>query len=566
MNNLRNPFLWGVAVLLLGSYPFAKIIAQDSDRVVTVEKEYNPEVETARKITTLPQSKKQIQTHSVVEYGQKVVGYQDSKYRISGNLPTQLQPNYTPGYINMEAGNYGLTNLGAGYFFKLDENSELNISGSFKGENASVDLNNVPEFKGVKPSWDRRDYKTNLNADYAYRFSEVTLSLAAQAGIDNFNYYRFYSSSFNPTTNQSFQKYSVQANIGSNDANSLPLQFKISTGYSSFRKNHLWDNILKDKSLTENLVHSVADLWGDLSMDQVVGLRITMDNLFYSHYYSAYTALEANPYYNFFYDGLRLHVGGKVHYNVGRGSFVQVAPDVNVEYPFAEGFSIYAELGGGHQLNDFRTLELECPYWASRPMKDAHVRINSVLGVKGEVSNVFDFNLQMGYNVTKDDICFLNLYPATTTGTGIAYLGAINAKTKNFFAEGKVAFHFPEVIDFTLAAKTYEWDADRSAYLLMKPKNEINATVDIPVLSELKINLGYRYVERDRVAIEYAVGQQVSWKMNPINDLSAGLTLNLIPNLSLYGKVNNLLNREYDECYAYAGKGINFIGGLLFRF
>nr|MBP9637210.1 TonB-dependent receptor [Bacteroidaceae bacterium] len=59
---------------------------------------------------------------------------------------------------------------------------------------------------------------------------------------------------------------------------------------------------------------------------------------------------------------------------------------------------------------------------------------------------------------------------------------------------------------------------------------------------------------------------QVSWKMNPINDLSAGLTLNLIPNLSLYGKVNILLNREYDECYAYAGKGINFIGGLLFRF
>jgi|GEM_PF-4048535 len=564
MKNLRNPFLWGIATLLLGNYPFANVSAQEPDRIVTVEKEYNPEVDAAQKITTLPQSRKQIQTHNAIEYGHNAVGYQDSKYRIKGDLPTQSQPGYAPGYFNMEAGNYGLTNLGAGYFFKLDENSELNISGSFKGENADVDLNKAPDFKGVKPSWGRCDYKTDLNADYAYRFSEVTFLLAAQAGIDNFNYYRFYSSPLNLTTNQSFQKYSFQANIESNDANSLPFQFKISTGYSSFRKNHLWDNALEDKSLTENLVHSVADLWGDLSMDQVIGLRVTMDNLFYSHYYSAYTALEANPYYNFFYDGFRLHIGGKIHYNVGRGSFVQIAPDVNAEYPFAEGFSVYGEIGGGHQLNDFRALELECPYWVSRPMKDAHVRMNTVLGVKGEVNNVFNFNLQMGYNITKDDICFLNLYPSSTTG--IAYLEAINTKTKHFFAEGKVAFHFPEIVDFTLVAKTYEWNADHSAYLVMKPKNEINVTADIPVLKELKINLGYRYVERDRVTIEYASGQQTRWKMNPINNLSAGLTLNLISNLSLYGKVNNLFNRDYDEYYAYAAKGINFMGGLLFRF
>ncbi|MFA6872410.1 MAG: hypothetical protein WCQ86_00285 [Bacteroidaceae bacterium] len=564
MRELRNPFLWGVATLLLGSNPFPKAFAQEPDRVVTVEKEYNPEVGTAQKITTLPKSSKKIQAHSAIEYGQKAVGYQDSKYRIKGDFPTQAQLSYVPGYLNIEAGNYGLTNLGAGYFFKLDENSELNVSGSFKGENANVDLNKVPEFKGVKPSWDRRNYKTDFSADYVYRFSEVILSFAAQAGADNFNYYRFEPSLFNPTTNQNFQKYSVQANVESNDANSLPLQFKISTGYFSFRKNHLWDNVLEGRPLTENLIHSVADLWGDLSMDEVVGLRITMDNLFYSHYYSAYTALEANPYYNFSYDELRFHVGGKVHYNVGRGNFVQVAPDINVEYPFAEGFSIYAEAVGGHQLNDFRALELECPYWVNRPMKDAHVRINSVLGIKGEINSTFDFNLQMGYNVTKDDICFLNLYPSSATG--IAYLGAINAKTKHFFAGGDVTFHLPEVVDFMLAAKTYEWDADHSAYLLMKPKNEINTTADIPILSDLKLNLGYRYVERDRVTIEYANGQQTRWKMAPINDLSVGLTLNLIPNLSLYGKVSNLLNRDYDECYAYAGKGVNFMGGLLFRF
>lgn len=598
MNLTMNiPSIFRCSVWILTLLPCVPSIAQNTggQRVVTVEKEYNPDVDKASKVDVLPENQLPSVQRKTIEYGTNVQAYRGSRYQLGPDIINQTQGETTRGYIQGGAGNYGQLDFRAGYLFKITENDELNAAASFGGTNSTFNTHPIPVYNTEGHKWENHYYRTEGNLDYSHYFKEVTFNLGANMCFDNFSYYRFLSqqgegNNWNEylfpvtSTNQGHRKYSVQAGLHSNEINSLPIQFTMSTAYSSFRRSRLADG----NPLTENLFHTMIDASGDIALDQSLGLKLTMDNLFYSSVYSAYTALEVNPYYNFYYNGFKLHVGGKVHYNVGRGQFVQFAPDLSAEYPFFEGFSIYAELGGGHILNDFRRLELENPYWMSGSLKDSHERMNGVLGFKGNAGRTFSFNVNAGYNVTKDDICFMNIF---SNMTDVAYLYAVNAKTKHFFAEGEIALHFPEIMNLKVTGKTYDWKADRSAYLVMKPKNEIGASLDFRVAPMIKFNINYNYMEHKRVLadvyrvdIPNAVGldlssltpdqvsahasevAQTSIKMKPINNLSAGITLDVLSNFSIYAQLNNILNRKYDYYYSYPAQGINFLGGLSYRF
>lgn len=599
---MNIPFsMFRCGVLVCALLPCVPSLAQDKDgqRVVTVEREYNPDVDNASKVDVLPEHQLPAVQRKPIEYGTSAQAYRGSRYQLGPDIIQQTQGRSTRGYVQGGGGNYGQMDFKAGYLFDITPNDELNAAFSFGGTNHSFDTRYVPEYGGNTPKWSSHYYRTDVNLGYSHSFEEVTLGIGANLGIDNFSYYRFLSAQGGTTpnwyeylkqggtANQGHRKFDVQANIRSNEINTLPIQFDISTGYFSFRRSHMadWDG----KALTENLIHTVVDGYGDLSMDQSLGLKLEMDNLFYSDRYSSYTSLEANPYYNLYYNGFKLHLGGKVNYNVGRDEAVQFAPDLTAEYPFYDGYSIYGELKGGHILNDFRRLEMGNPYWMSGRLKDSHERMNAMLGVKGSVGRIFAFDLNAGYNITADDICYMNLFSEITD---IAYLYAVNQKTKHFFASGELNFRFPDIANFKVGAKFYDWDADHSMFLLMKPKDEVNLALDFSITKDLKVNVGYTFMEYNRANIEYyrvsqsnalmmdlnslnpdllrnnALGdpRTASVRMKPISNLSAGVTLDVFDNFSIYAQVNNLLDRDYDYYYSYSAQGLNFFGGLSYRF
>ena len=53
---------------------------------------------------------------------------------------------------------------------------------------------------------------------------------------------------------------------------------------------------------------------------------------------------------------------------------------------------------------------------------------------------------------------------------------------------------------------------------------------------------------------------------DPINNLYAGADYALLKNLSVFAKVNNLLNKEYVRHDAYPAQKLNFLGGLSLQF
>jgi outer membrane receptor protein involved in Fe transport len=47
---------------------------------------------------------------------------------------------------------------------------------------------------------------------------------------------------------------------------------------------------------------------------------------------------------------------------------------------------------------------------------------------------------------------------------------------------------------------------------------------------------------------------------------NAGFAYSLQPGIEIYGRINNLLNRKYEETLGYPSLRLNFMAGMRFRF
>ena len=89
----------------------------------------------------------------------------------------------------------------------------------------------------------------------------------------------------------------------------------------------------------------------------------------------------------------------------------------------------------------------------------------------------------------------------------------------------------------------------------MLPEFEINACVGFKVLEGLKVNVGYDFVKR-----------RDGDRFDPISNLHAGADYALLKNVSIFAKVNNLLNKEYVRHDGYPAQKLNLLAGVSLQF
>ena len=98
-------------------------------------------------------------------------------------------------------------------------------------------------------------------------------------------------------------------------------------------------------------------------------------------------------------------------------------------------------------------------------------------------------------------------------------------------------------------------DAADLDVLGLLPEFEINVGVGIKLLEGLKVNVGYDLVKR-RDGDRY----------DPISNLHAGADYALLKNVSIFAKVNNLLNKEYVRHDGYPAQKLNLLAGVSLQF
>ena len=516
---------------------------QDStlNRTVVVEQEYAPNIRDAAKINAVPAVEAPVVQPKAVEY--------DNRLQPAGDIPAENMQAYagrqklskaTPGYLRLGYGNYGNLDIRANYLFCLSPKDRLNLTFGMDGMNGTL---HIP---GSTSEWDSYYYRTHAAIDYRHAFRQVDMDLAGHFDLSNFN--------FLPGAADRKQKFTAgDFHLGvASTTDELPLQFQAETNLMFYQRQHEPGFA----NAQEVLVHTTADVTGQISATQTIGVAAGMDNLFYkNNAYTDYTSLGLNPYYSFHNETWEVRLGVHADLTFGFGSILDVSPDVYAAYHFARS-AVYLQARGGELQNDFRRLERFTPYGQTTAQLDAtYEQLNAAIGLKTGTLGGFHLHLYGGYQNLKDD-----LYAALPTGgSNILALGTWN--TDNLYAGAEISYDYKDLIAFTARGTYRKWSAAKDGadlyVLVFKPMVEAEARMDIHPISPLHVHVGYQATARD----EYN-----GRKAAPVSNLYLGGSYELLKHLSVHLRINNLLNKDYQYYPGYPAEGFNFLAGASVRF
>ena len=539
--------LSGITLITLPLGVHAQQQAKDStvNRTVVVEQEYTPDIPDASKINVLPQVEAPTANKKAVEYDVTLVP--------ANTIPATVMQAYTgketqakthPGYIRLGYGNYGNLDTRAGYLFTLSDRDRLNLNFRMNGMDGKL---KVPDFA---EKWDARYYRTRVGMDYVHAFRKMDLNVAGNFGLSNFN--------FMPGSTNNKQKFlSGDVHFGiKSTSEELPLQFHAETNLMFYERQH----DIQYQDAQEVMVRTKAGAMGTISEKQFVGVDLSMDNTFYkNNLFEDYTSVELNPYYLYQSEDWKIRLGAHVDFAFGFGKKFRVAPDVTAQYIFSDSYILYAQATGGRQTNDFRKLEIVSPYGQSSTQLDAtYEQLNAALGFKTSPVTGLWFNIYGGYQDLKN-----NLASAAIANYSGSYLQLLQGNMHNIYAGAEASYSYKDIISFTASgiyrdwktAKTENNSGDQLLYYM--PSFEANFKVDIRPVSSVLINLGYQHITREKIGNE---------RVDPVGNLYLGGSYEVFEGISIYVRANNLLNKDYQYYPGYPTEGINFMGGVSFRF
>ena len=519
------------------------------NRTVIVENEYNPTVMDASKINVMPKVEEPQATKRNIDYATSLRPVASWNYQAMSPVVREWEMDKAyRGHFRAGYGTDGNVDVKAGYLWDMTPKDRLNIAVSVDGWNGTL-----KDVAGL--DWKSRLYHTKAGLDYKHSFKKLDFLLGGNYRSQVFNYMGNPVSSELKTDDKQHQTLGhVYLGLASTDKD-LSVQYQGELGLNYFKQKY--PTLITAGN--EKTIYVKGDVWKPFA-GQSFGLKFDFNNYLYSmEGMEDATSLELNPYYAMKGENLRLRLGAHVDWWSGAEDKVKFSPDVNLEYVFSESYVLYAKAIGGRENRSFYELTDLTPYWApsSYALFPTYVLFDASAGLMASPINGFWFNLTGGYQMREDDLCW-----------GLGYNGPLSyttfnqGKTKAAYGSAELKYDYKDLLGISLKGTYYSWtweDAralgvDESAALALKPELELNANVDFKVFEGLKVNVGYDYVKRYEGLFE------------PISDLHVGAAFEVLDNVQVYGRIHNLLDKDYFRADSYPAQGLNILGGISFRF
>jgi hypothetical protein len=517
------------------------------ERTVVVENQYNPTVMDASKINVLPKVEEPSVPKSNIDYVTSLRPVSAWNYQSMGLMPReQVADAIYRGWFRAGYGTHGNVDVKAGYEGYVGSKDRLGVAASLDGWNG--------ELAGLnEEDWTSRLYDTRLGLDYRHSFRKTDLALGGYYRSQVFNYlYPLLAEA--PAGKQHQTMANAHIGLASTDQD-MAVQFSGEIGMNYFKQKYP----AGVEAGSETNFYAKGDVLTPF-LGRSFGLALDLNTYSYAMgEMKNNTSLEMNPYYKMEYGDWRFRVGAHLDWWSGAENQMNVSPDLNVELNFLDSYVLYAQAGGGRENKSLMELTDVTPYWAlAQPyLLPTYVTLDAQLGLKASPANGWWFNLTGGYQMREDDLFF---GVADEKGMTAAFA---QADSKVAYGAAELKYDYKDLFDCTLKATYYHWDLSKpkeqdgqvkQITLALKPELEVNAEVGMKPMSGLRVNVGYEYVKR------------CEGLYDPISNLYLGADYALLKNLSVYGQIRNLMNKEYVRADAYPAQKMNALVGLSLRF
>lgn len=290
---------------------------------------------------------------------------------------------------------------------------------------------------------------------------------------------------------------------------------------------------------------------GNINNEQQVGIGLEMDNLIHDVSQQDYTLVQLNPYYTLQNEALRLRLGAHVDFQTANVGGVKAAPDVKLEYTFADSYVVYVNLLGGSRLNDFRRLNDFSPYWVvAQQMRTSYTPLDAKLGLKASPVTGLGFELYGGYRITKNEL-FAVPGGFKTDKQNVFYTGIWQDKGKVGYGGASVSYAYRDWVDFSLGGTYYNWTVTEGneGLLQLKPQVKVDFGIRAKVWRDCHALLSYNYERRQKMG---ELG-----RVDDVNNLSVGAEYALLNRFNVFARLNNLLNKAYATEAGYPMEGFH---------
>lgn len=246
-----------------------------------------------------------------------------------------------------------------------------------------------------------------------------------------------------------------------------------------------------------------------------------------------------------------------VGFGLGKGSEFYMLPDVQATLLLP---NLEARVSGGWKAslrqNTYQQLTTENPYMRSYYQVMQTRRDEIYLQVQGGGGEHFAYSGKVSWLNYAGLPTFLN----DTGDNKNFYIIYQDVQALAFQASGRyfVARHWSA----GLTAEYYSFLNSTDQYVWHEPATRISADVNHDITKKLNASLFFYFLG----GIHARDAQYNNITLNPATDISINAEYQIIPRLSAFLQVNNLLNNKYQRWYNYQVYGINIYGGLRLKF
>ena len=591
----RIQYILGIIFAVLISNPCATF-AQDTtfNRVVTVERDYQPEIEQAQMIHVTPSTLQ-------VEVDPNPVVY--STYSTPLSIGMNLHPlqaaelQFTaPSQLN------GIIDAAVGH-----RNTHLNFAYQLQEKkNWSIDL-----FAKHDAYWGKDSQsKSAVGIDVCRKFSNLDFFANASGNVMHWDYYKTMMDEDYGLVHIDLGNsilWDANANVGIKSTGNNAFQYRIQTGYSAVGQMFLAEHMVNthiDAAWTNN-THTVGvkayvknnffiETSGDLTVDD--------------EYYSPSSkhsrhAIRVEPFYAYSHKNFHLHAGVNIDMNIdsfmdgenwlSKTDNLGFAPSPNVQvswhsnnnllhvYANATGRYGTATMDEKHMYNPYTYSIYETNYIAP------YTPIDATVGIKLRPIKTMLLDIYGGYALRLSD--YATYVDVDATNTAFNFISTTYSIGKQSYEQCKIGanlhYHYRDILEINVGGNYYFYhqrpissvESNNELYNQIAKSNKYSgwittafdrpnwdayARIEAHIDSKWSIySDNYFAGSRQAIILPYT-----SATIRPTISLNIGGQYAINRWLSVYAEVNDYLNRKDEIFYGFKSQGIHFLVGAKYKF